>query len=79
MWKHFFQESIFFLGAFFFRGAFFFGEHFDGEHFDGEDFDGEHFLESILQGAFVRRASDPESKRDPWLIKFRNKSTQSVE
>ena len=54
------MESIL-TGSIFFRGAFCFGEHFEGSILFRGAFFGEHFTGSIWRGAFVRRASDPES------------------
>ena len=54
------MESIL-TGSIFFRGAFCFGEHFEGSILFRGAFFGEHFKGSIWRGAFVRRASDPES------------------
>ena len=61
------MESIL-TGSIFFRGAFCFGEHFEGSILFRGAFFGEHFTGSIWRGAFVRRASDPESIK-PYSMK----------
>ena len=66
------MESIL-TGSIFFRGAFCFGEHFEGSILFRGAFFGEHFTGSIWRGAFVRRASDPESSANDRSVFFGGK------